>query len=125
MSTPITARRASWRRARNGTLVCIVASAQIGCLPRATTQAVTIRAFAFSPSADTVRVGDTLVWRNRDLVPHTATARDETFDSGSLEADAWWRLIARTPGVYPYICTFHPAMAERSSYADASSALSP
>jgi plastocyanin len=36
--------------------------------------AVEIRGMAFHPEVLEIRLGDTVVWTNRDLVPHTATA---------------------------------------------------
>jgi plastocyanin len=76
--------------------------------PRA--YAVTMRNFGFAPAVVTVAVGDTIVWTNSDFVPHTATARDSTWDSKSIAADSAWRLVARVPGRHPYYCAFHPNM---------------
>ena len=88
----------------------LVASA-VGCArrePRA--HAVAIRGFAFQPETLTVAQGDTIVWTNDDAVPHTATARDTTWDSGSVSSGATWRLVADRPGVQSYYCLFHPNM---------------
>src|SRR5204862_476961 len=38
------------------------------------THTVEIRGMEFHPAELTVAVGDTIVWINRDIVPHTATA---------------------------------------------------
>jgi plastocyanin len=56
-----------------------------------------------------VRAGDTVVWRNKDLVPHTATAAG-TFDSKEIAAGKHWTWTARKPGRYAYVCTYHPGM---------------
>lgn len=69
-----------------------------------------IRNFAFTPAADTVRVGHAVTFRNHDLVPHTATADSGGFDSGSITADGAWRFVARRKGVVTYHCRFHPTM---------------
>ena len=69
-----------------------------------------MRDFQFSPAELTVAPGDTVVWTNADFVPHTATATDGAWDSKSLDANASWRLVARTPGRHEYYCTFHPTM---------------
>src|SRR5690606_17213581 len=45
---------------------------------------VEITAFAFQPDTVRASLGDTIVWVNRDAVPHTATAREGAWDSGSL-----------------------------------------
>ncbi|MBS0327897.1 MAG: cupredoxin family copper-binding protein [Proteobacteria bacterium] len=70
---------------------------------------VVIDGFAFKPAELTVERGDTVVWRNTDPVPHTATAKD-AFDSGSIAAGASWKYVATKPGRYDYLCTFHPIM---------------
>lgn len=68
------------------------------------------RSWAFRPTAITVAVGDTITWTNTGGAPHTVTALDKTFDSGSMapRADFSWKATA--PGTYSYICTFHPWM---------------
>ena len=42
---------------------------------KATTHTVVIEGSRFSPSALTVKAGDSVMWLNKDLFPHTATAR--------------------------------------------------
>lgn len=49
------------------------------------------------------------VWRNNDLVPHTATAAT-VFDSGSMAPGHSWSTVVRKTGTLPYGCTFHPGM---------------
>ena len=75
---------------------------------------VEIRAFKFEPATLTVNVGDTVEWKNDDIVPHTATADGEaqkpTFDSGTIQTGATWRYLARNKGKYNYTCTLHPNM---------------
>jgi len=71
---------------------------------------VVIEGMKFVPDSIAVKPGDTVVWVNKDLFPHTATAQDRTFDSGELAANASWKYIARKPGKYAYVCTLHPTM---------------
>lgn len=75
--------------------------------PRA--HALDIRGFAFLPDTITVPVGDTLVWTNHDVVPHTATRAGE-WDTGPVAASASGRWVATQPGTHDYICAFHPTM---------------
>lgn len=91
-------------------LACSALGGVAGCAPRPVTREVSIRGFAFVPAADTVHVGDTVRWSNRDVVPHTATARGASFDSGTLDAGHEWRYVARAPGTYAYQCALHPTM---------------
>ena len=58
----------------------------------------------------TVVPGDTVVWVNRDIVPHTVTADARQFDSGSMGPSAEWSLVVRERGRISYTCTFHPTM---------------
>ncbi|MCM2311618.1 MAG: plastocyanin/azurin family copper-binding protein [Steroidobacteraceae bacterium] len=63
----------------------------------------------FSPEVVTVTRGDTVVWVNRDMVPHTATTAD-AFDSRIIAPGTSWTYVARTAGRYDYACTLHPTM---------------
>jgi plastocyanin len=73
---------------------------------------VVIRNFEFEPATVIVYVGDTVEWKNDDIVPHTATADGKTqkpaFDSGTIRKRAVWRYVAQRKGTYNYACTFHP-----------------
>ena len=71
---------------------------------------IQIRNFTFAPAADTIAVGQSVAFRNHDLVPHTATADRGTFESGTIAADRSWRFVARHRGVVTYHCRFHPTM---------------
>jgi plastocyanin len=71
---------------------------------------VEIRGFAYLPATLQVAEGDTVVWINRDAVPHTATRDGRRWDSGTINAEQGWRLIAASAGSQPYYCTFHPVM---------------
>jgi plastocyanin len=64
----------------------------------------------FSPADLTLHSGDRIVWVNKDLFPHTATANDKTFDSGSIDSGGSWRFEVNNKGDYAYSCTFHPTM---------------
>lgn len=73
------------------------------------THTITIEGMQFSPSNVTVKTGDKVVWVNKDLVPHTATA-PKVFDSGSIAPGKSWATTAPRPRRYEYGCTFHPTM---------------
>ena len=74
------------------------------------THTVTIESMRFQPEMLTVAPGDTVVWVNKDLVPHTATSEAGGFDSKTIQADKSWRHTVRTKGDIAYLCTFHPTM---------------
>ncbi len=74
-----------------------------------TTHVIAIKDFQYVPASLTVNAGDTIVWKNEDRAPHTATARD-TFDSGTIAYGKAWTLVADRKGTFAYICTLHPRM---------------
>lgn len=73
------------------------------------THTVTIDATSYQPKTLVVRSGDTIVWVNKDLIPHTATAKG-TFDSQVIQTGASWSYLASKAGVTDYACLFHPTM---------------
>lgn len=88
-----------------------VAVAAAGCSgPQPATHTVEIRGFAYIPATLRVAPGDTVVWINRDVVPHTVTDEGTAWDSGSLDAEATWRIVADSAASGEYYCVFHPTM---------------
>jgi plastocyanin len=73
-------------------------------------RSVTIENMQFSPAALSVHRGDRIVWANKDLFPHTVTASNKAFDSGSIAAGGSWTYVANKAGEFSYGCTFHPTM---------------
>lgn len=76
----------------------------------AATHAVTIQGFAFNPAALNVAVGDTVTFTNADGAPHTATAQDGSFDTGTLRRGDSASITIGAAGAHAYKCNFHPAM---------------
>jgi plastocyanin len=82
-----------------------------GCSPPAPRRVeVVIKNFGFEPTQLTVSRGDTIVFSNTDFVPHTATARDSTWDSKSIDGSKTWSFVANAVGTHEYYCVFHPVM---------------
>jgi plastocyanin len=83
----------------------------------AQTHIVTIENMRFDPEVLRVKRGDRVIWRNQDLFPHTATARNSAggrvFDSGSVDAGKSWTYVTGQPGDYAYVCDLHPTMKGR------------
>jgi plastocyanin len=65
---------------------------------------------ANSPDPVRVHVGQPVVWVNKSSFPHTATARNGSFNSGNVNVGATFRFIPRKPGTYTYYCQYHPLM---------------
>jgi plastocyanin len=71
---------------------------------------VVIEDFAFHPPRLAIRAGDSVEWVNRDLAPHTASAADGGWDSGTLAKQQSYRRGFTAAGSYRYLCAFHPMM---------------
>ncbi len=70
---------------------------------------VTMSAMRYGRIPTGMKVGDTIVWVNRDSVPHTVTARDKSFDL-RLNRGQSARMTLRRAGTIPIYCILHPAM---------------
>jgi plastocyanin len=71
---------------------------------------VDISGFEFSPSELTVKVRDTITWVNRDIAPHTATADDDSWDTGTLNTNEEVTLLVTAAMITEYYCRHHPMM---------------
>lgn len=109
----IVGRRACWwarRLAAVMVVVPVVACSASAGEPAAQRHDVAMTGFAFVPDTLRVAVGDTIVWTNHDVVPHTATDVQGQWDSGSLAAGASWRLVVESAATSSYLCILHPTM---------------
>lgn len=88
--------------------------------PAPTAHLIEIRGMRFVPPEARVSPGDTVIWVNRDLVPHTATARDSTWSSAPLEPEESWSWVVEGSGTKEYTCVFHPTMEGRLNINSAS-----
>ena len=75
----------------------------------AATHTVVIDGLKYEPETLTAKVGDRIVWVNKDPFPHTATSAG-AFDSREIAAGKSWTYTPRKAGEYGYICTLHPTM---------------
>lgn len=63
------------------------------------------------PATTTVKVGTTIVWKNKDAMAHTVTSDNgTTFSSGNLAAGADYSFKASSAGSFPYHCNYHSGM---------------
>jgi len=84
------------------------ASAPSGEAQRA--EKVEIVEFTYDPDPVTVQTGGKVIWQNEDTAPHTATADDGSFDTGTLERGKLKSETFKQAGTYPYFCEIHPTM---------------
>ncbi len=74
-----------------------------------TTHQVTMESVDYAPKRVAVRVGDTVEWINKDIVAHTATAKDRSWDVNVLPGKTG-RMVMKVPGTLAYFCRYHPNM---------------
>lgn len=68
---------------------------------------VTIADSAFQPADLTISTGSTVVWNQTSDLPHTVTAEDASFNSGTLQnGDAFSHTFTQA-GQYGYYCEIH------------------
>jgi plastocyanin len=76
--------------------------------PAARTIEVVVGKLAFGVVPPNLRVGDAIVWTNRDIFRHSATAPGH-FDV-DLPPGARVRMVFRRAGVFGFVCKYHPGM---------------
>jgi plastocyanin len=69
-----------------------------------------IESYGYLPEPVRIASGATVVWINRDVVLHSATANDDTFSSGLLQQNQTFAFTFTRPGEFPYYCTRHGGM---------------
>ena len=73
------------------------------------TARVLMKSITFEPRQVTVHVGDVIEWANEDIVAHTATARDRSWEVNVLPGRSG-RLVMKSAGTFSYIFRYHPNM---------------
>ena len=97
------------------------ANPETGVAPNATTDdpggkpgiaslAVLIQGNAFTPAQIEVTAGGIVTWTNLDSGPHSVTATDGSFDSGTLDSGEEWVHAFDSAGTFAYTSTTDPAM---------------
>ena len=89
-----------------GLAVLLLSSPAIAAAPR--THVVVIDKMKFGP-VPTVQPGDTIIWVNKDMFRHTATARNGSFNV-DLPPNSRGKTVIRAKGTLPFYCKYHPAM---------------
>jgi plastocyanin len=74
---------------------------------------IEIQGFEFVPGNPAVKPGDVVVWINNDIVPHTVTSRDQSWDSGKVDGGGVWEMVVTADMIQEYFCRFHPSMIGR------------
>ena len=56
-----------------------------------------------------IRAGDAILWVNRDMFRHTATARNGSFNV-DIAPGGRAKTVVRAKGAFGFYCKFHPGM---------------
>ncbi|NIX75136.1 amicyanin [Microvirga sp. c23x22] len=73
---------------------------------------VQVSNYRFNPPQIVAHVGDTIQWVSSDVAPHTATARNGTWDL-PIPSGQSGSIILTGAGTIDYYCRYHPNMVGR------------
>lgn len=76
----------------------------------ASTHVIEIHKMKFQAKMLDVKIGDTVTWINKDIVPHTVTASDKSWDSGRLKKGESFTLTITGQTKLDYFCFYHRQM---------------
>lgn len=76
---------------------------------QAATIQITMENLVISPAEASAKVGDTIEWINKDILAHTATARNGDWDV-TMPPKKNVTLVLKKAGTVDYYCRFHPNM---------------
>jgi len=86
----------------------LLLSGTSGSAPAATLQ-ITMENLVISPAETSAKVGDTIEGINKDILAHTATARNGDWDV-TMPPKQTVTLVLKKAGTVDYYCRFHPNM---------------
>ena len=73
------------------------------------TYVIVMEKMKFQPVPASVRRGDTILWENRDMFRHTATAKNGAFNV-DLAPGAKGKTVILKTGAVAFVCKYHPGM---------------
>ena len=97
------------KRSRLGAIALLTAAAVPAAAAGPRTHVVVIDKMKFGAMPASVRAGDRILWVNKDLVRHTATSKQASFDV-NMPASAKALTRVRKAGAFRVVCRFHPGM---------------
>jgi plastocyanin len=87
--------------------VLLLAVARVSA--HAATIQISVQNMEFSPTVVSAKVGDTIEWNNKDVLLHSATARNGDFDV-NLPPKKTGSVVLKKAGTIDYYCRYHPNM---------------
>jgi plastocyanin len=94
---------------RHIAIVAAVALAVAAIPAQGATIQISMEKLEISPAEASAKVGDIIEWINRDVLAHTATARNGDFDV-TMPPKKTVRLVLKKAGSVEYYCRYHPNM---------------
>jgi len=94
---------------RHIAIVAGVALAVAAIPAQGATIQISMENLEISPAEASAKVGDIIEWINRDVLAHTATARNGDFDV-TMPPKKTVRLVLKKAGSVEYYCRYHPNM---------------
>ena len=73
---------------------------------------ITIDKLVYAPGEVSAKVGDTIAWINKDVLAHTATAKNGDWDV-MIGPNKTAQVVLKKAGSVDYYCKFHPNMKAR------------
>ena len=72
---------------------------------------VAMKDVKFVPDRLTIKVGETVTWRNDESLDHNVVAqKGAKFQSRAFGKGGTYTFTAKKPGTIDYVCTLHPGM---------------
>jgi plastocyanin len=90
-------------------LAVILAAEAPAASPASHTYTIVVDKMKFGAAPAVLHRGDTIVWVNRDMFRHSATAANRSFDV-DLPAGKSARMVVKNSGSIAYLCKYHPGM---------------
>ena len=90
-------------------MVAMLAFGALAIPAHAATITITMENLVISPAEVSAKVGDTIEWVNKDVLAHTATAKNGEFDV-MLPPNKTGTFVLKKTGTVDYYCRFHPNM---------------
>jgi plastocyanin len=89
-------------------IVAVLMAGMSVSAPAATLQ-ITMDDLVIAPAEASAKVGDTIEWINKDILAHTATARNGDWDI-NMPAKKTVTSVLKKAGTIEFYCRFHPNM---------------
>jgi plastocyanin len=97
-------------------LAVLLLSGWLSVPAQAETIQITIQNLVNTPAEVSAKVGDTIEWINKDILAHTATARNGDWDV-MIGPNKMAQVVLKKAGAVDYYCKFHPNMTGRLTVA--------